>query len=109
MSSRRVLRRLAEALEPVTARLEPVGTLAAVQRCWSDVAGAAVAAHAQPVAECEGVLHVACDEAVWASELDLLGPSLVDALNAAIGRPALSSLRARADASRDPAQPRKSG
>ena len=102
MSSRRTPRRLADALQPLTARLEPVGTLAAVQRCWSEVAGPAIAAHAQPVAERDGVLQVACAEAVWASELALMGPSLVDALNAAIGRPALRSLRARADGKRGP-------
>lgn len=109
MSSRRAPRRLAEALAPVTARLEPASTLAAVQRCWSDVAGPAIAAHATPLAERDGVLHVVCSEAVWASELELMGPSLVEALNAAIGRPALRSLRARADAARGRSRPRKSG
>jgi hypothetical protein len=43
------------------------------------------------------VLQIACDDAVWAAELDLLGPSLVAALNAAIGAEALSSVRVRAD------------
>jgi predicted nucleic acid-binding Zn ribbon protein len=100
MSSRRAPRRLAEALGPVTARLEPAGTLAAVQRCWAEVAGPVIATHARPVAEHDGVLHVACSQAVWASELTLMGPSLVASLNGAIGRPALRALQARADAAR---------
>jgi predicted nucleic acid-binding Zn ribbon protein len=100
MSSRRAPRPLAAALAPLTARLEPRSTLAAVQRCWPQVVGAAIAAAAQPVAERDGVLQVACEDGVWAHELELMGPSLVASLNAAIGAPALASVRLRADASR---------
>ncbi len=95
MRSRRAPRRLADALEPFTARLEPASPLGAAQRCWAQVVGPAIAAHAEPVGERDGVLQIACTEAVWASEIDLLGPSLVAALNAAIGTSALRSVRAR--------------
>ena len=95
MRSRRAPRRLADALGPFTARLEPASPLGAVQRCWAQVVGPASAAHAEPVGERDGVLQIACTEAVWASEIDLLGPSLVAALNAAIGTTALRSVRAR--------------
>jgi predicted nucleic acid-binding Zn ribbon protein len=94
------------ALEELTARLEPASTLAVVQRCWADVVGATIAAHATPVTEHDGVLQIACEEAVWAAELELLGPSLVAALNAAIGVEALSSVRLRADGSRRAARKR---
>ena len=80
-------------------RLEPLSTLGAAQRCWAQAVGPAIAASAQPVAEREGVLHVACHDAVWAHELELMGPALIDALNAVIGREALSSMRVRTDAS----------
>jgi predicted nucleic acid-binding Zn ribbon protein len=52
------------------------------------------------VSERDGVLQVACDDAVWAAELELMGPSLVDALNTALGHDALRLLRVRADGAR---------
>ena len=36
-----------------------------------------------------------CSAAVWAQELELMGPSLVARLNAELGRPLLRSLRCR--------------
>jgi hypothetical protein len=39
---------------------------------------------------------VACREAVWAHELDLMGPQLVAQINAVLGRPALRELRCHA-------------
>ena len=89
---RRAPRPVSLALEAATARLAPATVLAEVQRAWPDAAGA-FAAEASPVAEREGVVTVACGSAVWAQELDLLGPRVVEALNAAIGRTAVSRLR----------------
>ena len=97
--SRRAPRRLAEALGPLMAGLEPATTLATVQRLWADVVGVEVAAVARPVSERGGVLQIVCEDSVWAAELELMGPSLVARLNAAIGRELLSSLRPRADTS----------
>jgi predicted nucleic acid-binding Zn ribbon protein len=39
---------------------------------------------------------VACDAAVWAHELDLMGPELVERLNAALGAPRVRALRCQA-------------
>jgi predicted nucleic acid-binding Zn ribbon protein len=78
-------RRLGSALDRLTADLAPATTLARVQARWPDAVGAAIAAEAEPVAEREGIVTVACKSAVWAQELDLLGPDLVARLNAAIG------------------------
>jgi predicted nucleic acid-binding Zn ribbon protein len=95
------------ALTALSARLEPASPLAAAQRCWEAVVGEAIAASARPVAERAGVLEVACEDAVWAAELELMGPQLVIALNAAIGAGELRSLRVRADAARrSPRTPR---
>ena len=44
------------------------------------------------------VVVVACDEAVWANEIELMGPDLVLAINAALGAAALTGLTCRADA-----------
>lgn len=103
MSARRAPRPLGAALDALNARLEPTSTLASVQRVWAGVVGDAIARGARPASERAGVLHVACDDAVWASELELMGPSLVSALNAAIGRDALEAVRARADGARSAA------
>jgi predicted nucleic acid-binding Zn ribbon protein len=96
---RRAPRPVAAALAAVLGELEPATPLAAVQAAWSDAVGETIAAHATPVGERGGVLDVACDEAVWAAELELLGPELVDRLEAALGRRAVTALRCRATAS----------
>ena len=49
------------------------------------MAGAAIAAEAAPVSERAGTVTFACRSAVWASELDLLAPDLLERLNAALG------------------------
>ena len=94
-------RPLATALAALTAELEPASELARVQRVWAEVAGEAVAAHCAPVGLREGVLRVACDEAVWAAELELLAGSLLPALAARAGISRVASLRCSATASSD--------
>jgi predicted nucleic acid-binding Zn ribbon protein len=74
-------RRLGVALEAVVGEARPTGLLAAVQSAWPDVAGRALAAAAGPVSEREGTVTVACESGVWANELELLGPDLVERLN----------------------------
>jgi len=100
MSARRIHRRaprpLAQALERLGGDLAPATTLARVQRVWSQVTGEAVAAACQPTAERDGVLEVTCEAAVWAQELDLMGPALVAHLNEELGQGRLSALRCRA-------------
>jgi predicted nucleic acid-binding Zn ribbon protein len=88
-------RPVALALDAFADELAPPTLLAAVQRAWPQ-AGGEFAAHAQPVAERDGVLTVACAAAVWASELDLMSELVVDRLNEALGRPAVCRLRTRA-------------
>ena len=78
-------RPIAVALDGVCDRLAPATLLAEVQRCWPDAAGAAFASQAEPVAERDGTLTVACRSAVWAQELQLLGQDVLSALNAALG------------------------
>lgn len=86
-------RPLVEALQRVVDRAAPATTIARVQGCWETVAGGVVAAEAEPVAERDGVVTVACRSAVWASELELLSPALVEAFNEALGGPRVRSLR----------------
>ncbi|WP_028064499.1 DciA family protein [Solirubrobacter soli] len=83
------------ALEALADQLEPPTTLAALQRVWPAAAGS-FATTAEPVAENDGVVTVACDSAVLAHELDLMSELVVERLNAAVGREAVKRLRTRA-------------
>ncbi|HEY5199177.1 MAG TPA: DUF721 domain-containing protein [Solirubrobacteraceae bacterium] len=96
--SRRAPRPVGPALDALLARIAPATTLARVQAVWASAAGPVVAAHGVPARERDGVLSVACDEAVWAAEIDLMGPELVSAINAALGSDVLRGLTCRADA-----------
>ena len=78
-------RPLAAALGQFVGEAAPATLLARVQACWTEAVGAAIAAEAVPVAERAGTLTVECRSAVWASELDLLAPELVERLNAVLG------------------------
>jgi len=87
---------LAGAIEAVSRRVAPATLLADVQQVWPQVAGPAIAGQAEPVAERDGVVTVACASSVWAAELDLLAPGLVEGLNGALGDRRVRSLRCRA-------------
>jgi predicted nucleic acid-binding Zn ribbon protein len=95
MRRRAQARPAGDAVSALARRLAPATVLADVQRVWSDAVGEAVAAQAEPTGERDGVLVVTCSAAVWAHELDLMGPELVARLNAALGRDAVRSLRCR--------------
>jgi predicted nucleic acid-binding Zn ribbon protein len=77
-------RPLSAALAAALPDATPAGLLPRVQAAWREVAGAAVAAEAEPVAESAGVVTVACRAAVWAQELELLAGDLLGRLNAAL-------------------------
>ena len=84
------------ALGVVTDAIAPATVLAEVQRVWPRVAGERFARAAEPVSERDGIVTVACESAVWAQELDLLSERVIEALNEAIGRPAVRRLRPQA-------------
>jgi predicted nucleic acid-binding Zn ribbon protein len=67
--------------------------LAEAQRVWPQVVGAAIAAEASPTRERGGVLTVSCSASVWAQELDLMGPTIVQRLNRVLGGDRVQRLR----------------
>jgi predicted nucleic acid-binding Zn ribbon protein len=95
---------LAAALDAVRADVAPLTLLAAVQGAWSEVAGGPAAVQAEPVAERNGIVTVACRSATWAQELDLMQTELLKRLRERLeGGPfeaALEGLRFSADAAR---------
>jgi predicted nucleic acid-binding Zn ribbon protein len=93
--TRRAPRTLAFAVQQLAAELEPATPLAAVQRVWAQVAGSEIAAAATPTAVRDGVVTVSCRAAVWAQELELMGPDVIARVNAALGSEALTRLRCR--------------
>jgi predicted nucleic acid-binding Zn ribbon protein len=100
MTGRRSPRRAGLALREVLAGSAPKTLLASVQAVWADAAGPRITAEAQPVAEREGAITVACRSATWASELDLIQEELRQRLNDALGEERVSGLRFTSDGAR---------
>ncbi len=90
---RRSPRLLDSALGRLADDLAPESLLANVQRAWPEAVGQAIAAEAVPTAERSGVVTVSCSAAVWAQELDLMGPSIVSRLNTRLGDGRIQRLR----------------
>jgi predicted nucleic acid-binding Zn ribbon protein len=90
---RRSPRHLALALDHIRDDLEPESVLADVQRVWRDTVGAAIALEAAPTAERGGVVTISCSASVWAQELDLMSPAIIERLNRALRTGRVSRLR----------------
>jgi predicted nucleic acid-binding Zn ribbon protein len=86
-------RSLGLALGALRDDLAPATLLADVQRVWPAAVGDVIAAEAAPTAERSGVLTVSCSAAVWAQELDLMGPTILERLNELLGAPRVQRLR----------------
>jgi predicted nucleic acid-binding Zn ribbon protein len=97
---RRDPRPAGHAIAALADRLAPLTLLAEVQRVWPRAVGEVIAAQADPTGERDGVLVVTCSSAVWAQELDLMGPELVTKLNELLGAENVRALRCRAVAPR---------
>ena len=93
---RRAPRPAGEAMRGLLEHLAPQTLLADVQRIWPAVVGETIAAEATPTGDRGGTLTITCKSAVWAQELDLMGPDLVTRLNTALGRDAVVGLRCSA-------------
>jgi predicted nucleic acid-binding Zn ribbon protein len=90
---RRSPRPLTLALDEIQAELVPATLLAEAQAVWRSVVGEAIAEQAQPVSERRGVLTIGCSASVWAQELDLMGSSIIERLNVALGGPEIIRIR----------------
>ncbi len=95
MRRRPAPRTFAPALERAADAVMPATLLAEVQRAWPAVIPPVLAA-AEPVSERGGEVTVACGSGVVAQELNLLAAHVVEALNRALGRPAVKRLRTQA-------------
>ncbi len=91
--SRRSPRRLALALERSHPDWAPESLLAELQSAWPRAVGDVIAAEATPTAERAGVVTVSCTASVWAQELDLMGPTIVERLNELLRRGTVTRIR----------------
>lgn len=90
---RRSPRPMALALAEVRDELAPESLLADVQRAWPIAVGPAIAQEAQPTGERSGVVTVSCSASVWAQELDLMAPAIIERLNHALRSGKVTRLR----------------
>jgi predicted nucleic acid-binding Zn ribbon protein len=93
MKYRRSPRSMDAALTALADDLAPQTLLGDVQRAWAATVGPSIAAQAQPTAERGGVVTVSCAASVWAQELDLMAPQIIERLNAALPGGGVSRLR----------------
>jgi len=90
---RRSPRRAGLALDQIRDELAPDTMLAEIQRAWREAVGAAIAGEATPTRERGGVVTVSCSASVWAQELDLMGPAIIERLNQRLRAGRVSRLR----------------
>jgi predicted nucleic acid-binding Zn ribbon protein len=90
---RRAPRSLQHALDDLGEELAPATVLGDVQRVWPRTVGPSIAAQAQPTAERGGVVTISCAASVWAQELDLMAPQIIERLNAALADGPVQRLR----------------
>jgi predicted nucleic acid-binding Zn ribbon protein len=90
---RRSPRTLELVVEEIRDELAPQTVLAEVQRVWPRAVGEAIASEARPTAERGGVLTISCSASVWAHELDLMAPVILDRLNQELSGGRIERLR----------------
>ena len=93
MKYRRAPRSMERALTALVDDVAPQTLLADVQRAWPGVVGPAIAGQAEPTAARAGVVTVACAASVWAQELDLMAPQIIQRLNEALPAGGVTRLR----------------
>ena len=88
---------LSDALAAVGAELGiPAGNAyAELDAHWVDVVGADVAAHARLVSVRDGVLTVAVDDPIWATQLRYLETAVVERATGLVGPGAVTAIRVR--------------
>jgi predicted nucleic acid-binding Zn ribbon protein len=81
------------AIEQLRDELAPETVLADAQLAWREAVGEVIAAQAKPTSERGGVLTVSCSASVWAQELDLMSPDILERLNKRLRGAPLTRLR----------------
>jgi len=67
--------------------------VATVLACWEQIVGAQIAEHCQPEAVNDGELVLAAESTSWATQLRLLGPTLITRVDEALGKGVVTAIR----------------
>jgi len=89
-------RPVGSALNRVLESIAPQTTLAGVQSVWPKAVGSQIAAVTRVVEEHEGTVVVECESSVWAHELEMMAPQLLEKIGAQMSSEAPEKLRFRA-------------
>ena len=73
----------------------PDNYLAQIQSIWNEAVGDAIASNSHPNSERDGVVRVTCTSSVWAQELELMSPQIVEKVNEILGDSWLKGIEAR--------------
>jgi predicted nucleic acid-binding Zn ribbon protein len=84
---------LSEAIGRLVEEIAPQTPEARIESVWVSVVGPAMAKATRPAGLRGGVLTVRCDASVYAQELQLLSPRVIEALDSKLGDSGISSLR----------------
>ena len=68
-----------------------------IWKVWDEVAGPAIARHAQPTWIKDGRLRVKVSDPIWLQELSFVGKDIKDKLNKKLGRRAIERIEFRLD------------
>jgi predicted nucleic acid-binding Zn ribbon protein len=104
MSDRDIVR-VGDVLEGVGARfgLAHAGRIGRLWRSWREVAGEAVASHAEPTSLRQGVLRIRADSPSWATEIGYLSEEIKAEVNAFLGDELVHEVRVWTGPGRVPA------
>lgn len=91
-------KRIGELLGDFGDEVAPDTVLASVQTVWESTVGGRIAAVTEVVEEREGVVTIQCSSAVWAQELEMMSPRIVNRLKEELRDSAPEKLRFRAGA-----------
>lgn len=87
---------IGDSLKSFRDEVAPPTPLAGVQTVWDGVVGERIASVTEVIGEVDGVVTVECSSAVWAQELEMMAPRILDRLGDELGESAPENLRFRA-------------
>jgi len=96
-------KRIGDTLERALGPVTPMTPLADLQRIWPSIVGPEIAAVTSVSKERDGTVTIDCENAVWAAELEMMGPQFREKLRPLMGDQTPERLRFRARCGPDPA------
>ena len=89
-------KRIGEALDRALDPIAPKTPLAEIQRLWPAAVGPQIAAVTKVLEELDGTVTIECENTIWANELEMMSPQLLEKLASQMDGAAPEKLRFRA-------------